>query len=78
MTEAEAGMLRQALTRQTPGGDPADAERCRQAEQLLAQQVYISLEVASVSTRPAHHNPTSLESIWHAQVSVVSLTVSIA
>ena len=41
VTEAEAGMLRQALTRQMPGGDPADAERCRQAEQLLAQQVYI-------------------------------------
>ncbi len=37
--EAEAGALRQALTSRAAGGDPADAEKCRQAEQLLAQQV---------------------------------------
>lgn len=37
--EAEADALRQALTRQAAGGKPADEERCRQAEQLLAQQV---------------------------------------
>ena len=37
--EAEADALRQALTRQAAGGNPADEERCRQAEQLLAQQV---------------------------------------
>ena len=40
---AEADLLRQALTRQVAGENPAEAEMCRQAEQLLAQQVPHSL-----------------------------------
>ena len=37
--EAEAAQLRQALTSRAAEGSPTEAERCRQAEQLLAQQV---------------------------------------
>lgn len=39
VSEAEAAQLRQTLTSQAAGSNPTDTERCRQAEQLLAQQV---------------------------------------
>ena len=39
--EGEAALLRQALARQAAGDAQTDTERCRQAEQLLAQQVCI-------------------------------------
>ena len=45
VTEAESAQLRQALTSQAAEGSPTEAERCRQAEQLLAQQVRLSLTV---------------------------------
>ena len=58
--EAEGAQLRQALTSRAAEGDPTEAERCRQAEQLLAQQVrssrsvccshHLGLSVASAST----------------------------
>ncbi len=37
--EAEASLLRQAISSRAGGAEDAYAERCRQAEQLLAQQV---------------------------------------
>ena len=43
--EAEGAQLRQALTSRAAEGSPTEAERCRQAEQLLAQQVGSSLAV---------------------------------
>ena len=43
--EAESAQLRQALTSRAAEGSPTEAERCRQAEQLLAQQVRSSLAV---------------------------------
>ena len=50
MTEAESAQLRQAMTSRAAEGSPTEAERCRQAEQLLAQQVRSSLAV-----RCSHH-----------------------
>ena len=43
--EAEGAQLRQALTSRAAEGSLSEAERCRQAEQLLAQQVRPSLTV---------------------------------
>ena len=48
--EADTTQLRQALTSRAAEGSPTEAERCRQAEQLLAQQVCPSLAV-----RGSHH-----------------------
>ena len=41
--ETECAQLRQALTSRAAEGSPTEAERCRQAEQLLAQQVRLNL-----------------------------------
>ena len=44
--EGEAAHLRQAMARQAAGDTQTDTERCRQAEQLLAQQVCIIQDTA--------------------------------
>ncbi|CAL5228386.1 g11509 [Coccomyxa viridis] len=57
--EAEADALRQALTRQAAGGKPADEERCRQAEQLLAQQLGVCNRVTEELAQAKHQAGTA-------------------